>query len=157
MPRTRTADARRDGTTSQGRHDVVAVSGRHLPLTRAVVVRAAETVLRQERRLAVLSVTFVGRDRMASLNARWKGHRRPTDVLAFSLPNPGGAVAGDIYVCPWYAAREARARRIPLRQELLRLVIHGVLHVLGHQHPEGEDRIGSPMWRRQERYLEALA
>jgi probable rRNA maturation factor len=64
---------------------------------------------------------------------------------------------GDVYVCPWVAQREARARGIPARQELLRLVVHGTLHALGHDHPEDERRTTSPMWRRQERYLKALA
>jgi probable rRNA maturation factor len=40
-----------------------------------------------------------------------------------------------------------------VREELLRLVVHGVLHVLGHDHPEDDARYTSPMWRRQERLL----
>jgi len=131
----------------------VAVSGRSYPLARAAVVRAADTVLRGERRSAALSVSFVGRERMRILNARWKGRDEPTDVLAFALTDPRGALAGDIYICPWVAAREARARGIPLRQELHRLVVHGVLHVLGYDHPAGGARTASAMWRRQERYV----
>jgi probable rRNA maturation factor len=42
---------------------------------------------------------------------------------------------------------------VSLRQELVRLVIHGTLHALGYDHPEGDHRIRSPMWRRQERYV----
>jgi probable rRNA maturation factor len=93
---------------------------------------------------------------MRALNARWKGKDRVTDVLAFSLAGPGGNVAGDIYICPWVATREAAGRGIPLRRELLRLVVHGALHVLGYDHPAGEARTTSPMWRRQERYLRSL-
>jgi len=133
------------------------ISGRHPALSRAAVVRAAEGVLRGERRRAALSISFVGRDRMRALNADWRGTARPTDVLAFPLAGPGGSLAGDIYICPWVAAREARARRIPLTQELRRLVVHGVLHVLGFEHPEGGAREASAMWRRQERYVRALA
>lgn len=132
------------------------VAGRHPPLSKAAIVRAAERVLRGERRRAALSITFLGRDRMRALNTRWKGIPRPTDVLAFPLAQPDGALAGDIYICRWVAAREARARRLPLAQELRRLVVHGVLHVLGYQHPEGGERTASPMWRRQERYVKAL-
>ena len=84
--------------------------------------------------------TFVGRDRMRDLNARWKGSRRATDVLAFSLPGPGGGLTGDVYICPWAAAREARRRSIALREELLRLVVHGMLHVLGWEHPDDDGR-----------------
>ena len=129
------------------------MAGRSHPLTRAAVTRTVAAVLRGEKRDALVSVSFVGRERMRSLNARWKGRNEPTDVLAFALTGPDGARTGDIYICPWVATREARARGLPLRQELARLVIHGVLHELGYDHPEGPRRTTSPMWRRQERYL----
>jgi probable rRNA maturation factor len=93
---------------------------------------------------------------MRLLHRRFKGRPGVTDVLAFALPGLGGALAGDVYICPWQAARQARRLRVPLRQELVRLVVHGVLHVLGWEHPEDDRRVGSPMWRRQERYVAAL-
>ena len=132
------------------------MSGRRLPLPAAVVRRAVTTVLRGERRRAAISVTFLGRDSMRRLNAEHKGHDRPTDVLSFALHDPAGGLVGDVYVCPWVAQREARARGIPARQELLRLVVHGTLHALGRDHPEDERRTASAMWRRQERYVEAV-
>lgn len=113
-------------------------------------------VLAGERRRAFMSITFVGPVRMRKLNRRWKGADRGTDVLAFALAGPGGALTGDLYLCRAVAVREAASRRIPLRQELLRLVVHGTLHVLGYDHPDGETRTESPMWRRQERYLRGL-
>jgi probable rRNA maturation factor len=133
------------------------VNGRRLPLPRALVRRVVGEVLRSERREALVSVTFLGRDSMRRLNAEHKGHDRPTDVLTFALEDPSGQVIGDVYICPWVARREARARSIPLRQELIRLVVHGTLHALGRDHPEGPERTRSAMWRRQERYVEALA
>ena len=135
----------------------MAVNGRRLPLPAALVRRVVEAVLRGERREALISITFLGRDAMRRLNAEHKGHDRPTDVLSFALADQGGRAVGDVYVCPWIARREARARGIPLREELVRLVVHGTLHVLGREHPEGEGRTASPMWRRQERYVEAFA
>lgn len=104
----------------------------------------------------MISVTFVGPSRMRALNRAWKRHDRPTDVLSFALPGPDGVLAGDIYVCAAVAAEEARAAAVPLREELIRLVIHGTLHVLGYDHPEGPGRTRSVLWRRQEHYLEAL-
>jgi probable rRNA maturation factor len=133
------------------------VNGRRLPLPAALVRRVVETVLRGERRRALISITFLGRDAMRRLNAEHKGHDHPTDVLSFAMADPAGRAVGDVYVCPWVAAREARARRISLRQELIRLVVHGTLHALGRDHPEDERRTASPMWRRQERYVDALA
>jgi probable rRNA maturation factor len=104
----------------------------------------------------MISLTFVGRDRMRALHARYKGWARAADVLAFVLPGPDGRLAGDIYICPWTAGRQARRHRVPVREELVRLVVHGTLHVLGWDHPEDGRRMESPMWRRQERYVEAL-
>ena len=133
------------------------MNGRRLPLSPALVERIVHTVLRAERREALISVTFLGRDSMRRLNAEHKGHDRPTDVLTFRLEAPYGPALGDVYVCPWVARREAHALGIPLRQELIRLVVHGTLHALGRDHPEGRERTRSSMWRRQERYVEALA
>jgi probable rRNA maturation factor len=135
----------------------VLVSGRRLPLSRALVGRVVREVLRSERRQAVVSVTFLGRDAMRRLNREHKGHDQPTDVLTFALTDPTGGILGDIYICPWVAQREARARGIPPRQELIRLIVHGTLHTIGRDHPEGPARTRSAMWRRQERYVEALA
>lgn len=132
------------------------VSGRRLPLSAPLVRRVVEAVLRGERRRASISVTFLGRDAMRRLNSRHRGHDRPTDVLSFALEEPDGGAVGDVYVCAHVAEREARARGIPLREELIRLVVHGTLHALGREHPDGEGRTRSPMWRRQERYVESL-
>jgi len=132
------------------------VSGRRLPLSRALVRRVVQAVLSSERRDALISVTFVGRDSMRRLNAEHKGHDNPTDVLTFALADPAGRIIGDIYICPWVARREARDRSIRLREELVRLIVHGTLHALGRDHPEGEARTRSAMWRRQERYVETL-
>ncbi|HEX5963756.1 MAG TPA: rRNA maturation RNase YbeY, partial [Gemmatimonadales bacterium] len=133
----------------------VLVSGRRLPLSRALVGRIVRQVLRSERREALVSVTFLGRDAMRRLNREHKGHDEVTDVLTFALTDPTGGILGDIYICPWVARREARTRGIPLRQELIRLIVHGTLHAVGRDHPEGPARTRSAMWRRQERYVEA--
>ena len=135
----------------------VVVNGRRLPLPSALVRRVVRGVLEGERRPALVSVTVLGRDAMRRLNSEHKGRDEPTDVLAFSMTDGAGGTVGDVYICSWVAAREAKARGLPLREELIRLVIHGTLHVLGRTHPEGAARTRSSMWRRQERYVGALA
>ena len=132
------------------------MSGRRLPLSPSVVRRVVESVLRSERRDATISVTFLGRDAMRRLNASHMGHDWATDVLTFTLKTPEAETVGDIYICAWVARREAHARAISLREELIRLLVHGTLHALGRDHPEGPARTRSAMWRRQERYVEAL-
>lgn len=128
---------------------------------------AARHVLRAEGvRDAMLSITLLTATAMARLNRRHLGHAGATDVISFGFtPTPGGAggpggagagVVGDIYICPDVARRNARAERCGVREELLRLVIHGTLHVLGWDHPVDTDRAASPMWKRQERLLATL-
>lgn len=132
----------------------VVVSGAGL-LPRRAVRRAVDVVLQGEGRTADISVTFLGSRSMRRINREYRQHDCPTDVIAFALPQPDGSLAGDVYVCRYVAAREARARNITVRQELLRLVVHGTLHVLGHDHPEDRERESSDMWQRQEHYLRA--
>ncbi|HET7042215.1 MAG TPA: rRNA maturation RNase YbeY [Gemmatimonadales bacterium] len=126
-------------------------------LPAATVRRIVLAVLRVERREAAVSVTFLGRVRMRALNRDHLGHDRPTDVISFALPAPDGGLVGDVYICGAVAQAQARRYGVPVRQELVRLVVHGLLHVLGHDHPEGEARVRSAMWKAQERYVRRLA
>ena len=104
-------------------------------------------------RAAAVSVAFVGRRRIRSLGRCYLGADRETDVIALELPGAPGLVVGDVYVCPEAAARSARRFGVRPRDEVRRLVVHGVLHVLGHDHPGGEARTRCAMWSRQERLL----
>ena len=126
------------------------------PLADRVVQRIVAAVLKGERRSADVMVTFLGPTRMRALNREHLGHDRPTDVISFALPTPDGRLVGDIYICRAVAAVQARSLGVPLREELVRLVVHGTLHVLGYDHPEGEGRTTGAMWRRQERYVRRL-
>lgn len=134
----------------------VVVSGATGGFPATAVRRAVKTVLAGEGREAWVAVTFLGVRRMQRLNREYKRHDRPTDVISFALPQPDGTLAGDIYLCRGVAAREAHRRGLPVREELLRLVVHGTLHLLGHEHPAGGARESSAMWRRQERYVREL-
>ena len=127
-----------------------------IDLPNATVRRAVEKVLKGEQRYAALSVTFVGPTRIQTLNREHLGHDRPTDVISFALTGPDGELVGDVYICGAVAAKQAKALRVPLKEELVRLVVHGTLHVLGYDHPEGEGRTRSAMWKRQERYVKGL-
>ena len=128
-----------------------------ITLSGPAIDRITSAVLKGERRRAHVLVTFLGLTRMRALNHEHLGHDRPTDVISFALPTPDGRLVGDIYICRSVAATQARTHRVPVRQELIRLVVHGTLHVLGYEHPEGGARTRSPMWLRQERYVRKLA
>lgn len=132
----------------------VSAEGVRSAVSLARLAAAAERVLRTERVTAtLLSLTLLSPPRMAALNRRHLGHRGPTDVIAFGFRDPRGAVIGDVYLCPAIASANAKRFGVPVREEMLRLVVHGTLHVLGHEHPDGAERLDSPMWERQERLL----
>ena len=135
----------------------VVVGGATEHLALRMIRRAVHEVLRREGRSAAVAVTFVGARRMQALNREYKAHDEPTDVLSFPLPLPDGTLTGDVYICRSVAAREARQRALPVRQELIRLVVHGTLHILGYDHPEDATRTDSPMWKKQEQYVQALS
>lgn len=105
---------------------------------------AAEGVPRGE-----LSLTLLGDEEIQALNRDFLGKDQVTDVIAFSLWSDDLPV-GDVYVGAAQAARQAEEYGVAVAEELVRLAIHGTLHVLGHDHPEGEERVESPMFQRQE-------
>ncbi len=121
------------------------------------LARVAARVLQWEgARRARIELALLGPTAMRRLNRRATGRRGLTDVIAFTLPQPDGALLGDVYICP-AAARAfvmgGQADPKGLREELVRLAVHGTLHVLGYDHPDGPGRTRSAMWRRQERYV----
>ena len=134
----------------------ISSSVRRLNVSRERVRHAAAVTLKSEKvRDAMLSITFVGRAAISRLNRRYLGHEGATDVISFGLERVSkrDAVLGDIYICVEVARVNARRQRIAAGEELLRLVVHGTLHILGHDHPTGATRTTSPMWRRQEKIL----
>lgn len=103
---------------------------------------------------AELSVTLLPSEAMRALNRDYHGEDDVTDVLAFGLGEEPWL--GDVYICPEFAEASARELGLDPGEEILRLVVHGTLHLLGHDHPEGEARYASPMFELQERLLARL-
>ena len=106
----------------------------------------------------MISVALVGRTTISRLNREYLKHAGATDVISFGMGRErrGAPAVGDIYICPDVARENARRNRVPVREELARLVVHGTLHVLGHDHPDDETRTSSAMWKRQERILASI-
>jgi len=129
----------------------VATEGVRIPLARSRVAEIARAALRAERvRDAMVSIAFVSPAAIAKLNREYLGHAGATDVISFAFGDP---LVGDIYISPDVARRNARNLGVGVREEIARLVIHGVLHVTGRDHPEGTS---SPMWKRQERLVKRI-
>jgi probable rRNA maturation factor len=104
-----------------------------------------------------VSVALLDDRSIAELNFGHLGHEGPTDVLAFALYEPGEPVVGDVYVGVDQAGRQAAEAGVTLREELVRLVVHGTLHVLGLDHPaDAAERDSSPMYRTQEALVQSV-
>jgi probable rRNA maturation factor len=137
----------------------VSTNGIRVPLSRYAIAETARTVLRAEGvRHALVSVTLLDRPGIARMNRKHLSHSGATDVISFGFTRASATdpVIGDIYVSPDVARTNAHARGVGVREEVMRLVVHGVLHILGHDHPESEDRESSPMWRRQEQLVKRM-
>jgi probable rRNA maturation factor len=137
-----------DGDHSQR----VLVSNRQsLPLDEAGLVELAAACLSGEGALSSeLSVSFVTVDEMAELHERYMDEDVPTDVLSFPLDDEeedGVRMLGDVVISPDVAAANNPADP---GAELRLLLVHGILHLLGHDHEEDAER--AEMWAKQERY-----
>jgi probable rRNA maturation factor len=138
----------------------VSLESTRIPLARARVAEVVRAVLRAERvKAALISVTFVSNARIRELNRRHLRRDRLTDVIAFGFRRVGRAapIVGDIYIAPAVARAAAAENGVPVREEIVRLTVHGTLHVLGYDHPESPARIRSAMWKRQERLVTSLS
>ena len=107
-----------------------------------------------------MSVLFVGVDAMRSLNRRYRRKDRTTDVLSFAFHEGGGPsirsdILGDIVISVPVAEHQAREDGETLRRSLDRLLIHGLLHLLGYDHERGTAQ-ARKMQALERRLLEVL-
>lgn len=135
----------------------VAARGCRAPALAAHIRRSARRLLARLRRgAAELSILLVSDPEMRALNRRWRGRDRPTDVLAFAQrEGAGGApdgLLGDVVISVETARRQAKARGASLAGEGERLLVHGLLHLLGYDHERSAAEA-----RRMQRRERALA
>ena len=123
-------------------------------------LRAAAEATLQDQGVEDSSLTVVLADetRMAAFNLEFAGQSEPTDVLSFpdGKPDPdsGRIYLGDVIVCPPIARAGAALGQHSLLDELTLLTIHGVLHLLDHDHDTA--RHHAQMWEAQARILRRL-
>ncbi len=131
-------------------------SGHELDLERYRTLAASVLTSEGVPEGATLTVLFVSSQAMADLNAKHMGHEGPTDVLAFPIdehvvdqdfPAPMPILLGDVVICPNVAAANCLINKDSypghdgsITDEIDLLVVHGILHVLGMDHADDEDR-----------------
>jgi probable rRNA maturation factor len=129
-----------------------------LPLAPALISRAADEVLSGVPAWGDLTVVLADDAQIRDLNRAYRGIDEPTDVLSFPAaekdPDTGRDYLGDVIICLPQAKAQAAAAGHSLEVEVQVLVIHGVLHLLGHDHagPVEKER----MWAAQAAALDRL-
>jgi probable rRNA maturation factor len=113
----------------------------------------------QQPRGAGLTLVFTNDATIAELNQRYRQTDGPTDVLSFPshegepfvLPKSARRHLGDVIISLETAQRQAGEREQPIERELALLIVHGCLHLLGHDHATPAEE--AAMWRLQDQIL----
>ena len=106
-------------------------------------------MLREEEGAGRVSLVLVTDGTIRSLNARHLGRKGPTDVMAF--PFGDSRFLGEVYVSTDRARAQSRMYAVSYENELSRLMVHGLLHLLGYN--DRSTREAAAMHRREDRYL----
>ena len=126
-----------------------------LRFSRSETQRAVRSVLRREsKHLSSVSVVFVGSRFIRRINRDFLGHDIITDVISFPLQD-GLGVDAELYINLERAKSQAREYKVKFKDEVLRLVIHGTLHVLGYD--DTTKKAKQRMRRREDFYLTRLS
>jgi probable rRNA maturation factor len=118
--------------------------------------------LADDGRMAELFVRLTGDDEVHELNAKWRGKDKPTNVLSFPLAEAAeldardgpGVLLGDVILAGGICTAEAADKSLPLESHAAHLVVHGTLHLLGHDHED--DASADDMEQREIRALARL-
>jgi probable rRNA maturation factor len=105
---------------------------------------ATRTGRARQRPPSALTIRLVSASESRRLNRTWRGKDKPTNVLSFpaeleSTPGSEALELGDLAICAAVVTREAREQHKALRAHWAHMVIHGVLHLLGHDHQRARD------------------
>ena len=130
-------------------------------MTRTLVLQALQSTMKAARRSTrgSVSVIFISEVKMKALNRARRGIKDSTDVLSFvpaKLPIKFRTQVdwGDIIIAPAYVKRDAKHNSVPYRQQLMRVLVHGMLHLMGYDH--ANKRQEARMFCLQERVLKAI-
>jgi len=136
-----------------------------VPINKDFFKKISQKVFRGEKKTEVyLSIALVGPTRMRKMNKEYRGKNRTTDVLAFPEvdifkkelrvgPLKKFQNLGEIIICPREVKKNAKRFNSNFQTELARVLIHGILHLLGYDHEKSEERAKN-MEKKQQHYLE---
>ncbi|MDP3052191.1 MAG: rRNA maturation RNase YbeY [bacterium] len=104
------------------------------PVDKKFLEKIAGSILKKEKKLDKdLSIALVGSERMRELNKKYRGKNLATDVLSFQYGD-----SGEVAICLPQVKKNARRFKFTFKKELARVLIHGILHLLGFNHEKNE-------------------
>jgi len=115
------------------------------PVDKNYLKRISERVFKKEKKEKDLSIALVGPGQIRKLNKIYRKKNRPTDVLSFSYGR-----SSEIVICISEVRKNAKKYHLPFKKELNRVLIHGILHVLGYDHKAGSK--GKKLMEKKENY-----
>lgn len=103
-----------------------------------VLLKICQLVAKKEKKVdGVVEVNIIGDKEMTELNFQYRGKKFPTDVLSFAWEEDAkikSRLLGQIFICLPQIQRQAKECKIKESEELARMLIHGLLHLVGHDH-----------------------
>ncbi|MFA6427637.1 MAG: rRNA maturation RNase YbeY [Candidatus Magasanikbacteria bacterium] len=132
------------------------------PVSEVVIKKSVDCILDKEKHSdCSVNIHIVGDAMMKHINGTYRNIHRTTDVLSFAIHDgasfPGIAHAdelGDIFISARQIKRQALAHHVSAKEEFMRMLVHGVLHLLGYDHTE--ERVATRMFARQEKLVKLL-
>ncbi|MCL5034459.1 MAG: rRNA maturation RNase YbeY [Bacteroidetes bacterium] len=116
-----------------------------------IAVLLREIVREEGKKADNIGIVLVNDDYLLDLNKKFLNHRYRTDVISFELSGTD-MIDGEIYISVDRAAVQARRYKVPLEREVLRLMIHGVLHLTGWEDSTRSEKLR--MRRRENEFIE---
>ena len=123
-----------------------------LRLLKKIIAAALEELDIKE---AELGIVLIGAREMALLNEEFLGHEGPTDVITFDYSEKRKQLHGEVFVCVEIADKQAKEFGTSRQSEVVRYVVHGILHLMGHDDLQAAAR--KKMKREEGRLVRALS
>ncbi|HLD60634.1 MAG TPA: rRNA maturation RNase YbeY [Patescibacteria group bacterium] len=108
-------------------------------VSKARIIRVVKTAAKYEPKITgAVEICTVSREKIKKINARYRGINKVTDVLSFAWQEgtrfPGTATLGELYISPQKIVAQAREFNVSAEEEYIRMLIHGLLHLVGYDH-----------------------
>lgn len=127
-------------------------------VNKSYLKKVAENVLKREgKKNFYLSIALIGVSRIKKLNKKYLNRDYPTDVLVFPETESYLKInnLGEIIICPQVVKKNAKKFKLTFKKELSKILIHGILHLLGYDH-EKSKKEAEKMERKEKYYLEKM-